>query len=106
MTSLPEASGSVTAGSQLSSVPVKCCRQSNGSPAPPPNRRYAQESPFTWRNCVGAVVLLALLVDDIGLSNSLGSADHPSRDDRLELGRSLLPDTVTGLEHIQADRTS
>ena len=28
-------------GSQLSSVPVKCCRQSSGSPGPLPNRRYA-----------------------------------------------------------------
>src|SRR5712691_10099468 len=30
------------------------------------------------------------------------SAGHPLRDDRLELGRSLLPDAVTGLENIKA----
>jgi hypothetical protein len=41
MTSRPAASGSVTAGSQLSSVPVKCCRKSNGRPGPLPKRRYA-----------------------------------------------------------------
>ena len=44
MTSLPEASGSVTAESQLSSVPVKCCRQSNGS------CRAVAEPPVTRRN--------------------------------------------------------
>src|SRR5712691_1121216 len=30
------------------------------------------------------------------------TAGHPLRDDRLELGRSLFPDAVTGLENIQA----
>jgi len=30
------------------------------------------------------------------------AATHPLRDDRLELGRPLLPDAVTGLEHIKA----
>ena len=35
----PPASWSATAGSQLSRVPVKCCRNTSGGPAPPPNRR-------------------------------------------------------------------
>ena len=34
-------SGSLTAGSQLSSVPVKCWRKSRGCPGPPPKRLYA-----------------------------------------------------------------
>src|SRR3989454_2685385 len=42
-----------------------------------------------------------------GRQSSLGAATvepttHPLRDDRLELGRSLLPDAVTGLENIQS----
>ena len=47
MTSRPPPSGSVTAGSQLSYVPVKCCRQSRGRRGPPPIRRYAYVSSFT-----------------------------------------------------------
>src|SRR5262249_35119469 len=34
MSSRPLASGSVTAGSQLSIVPVKCCKHSSGRPGP------------------------------------------------------------------------
>jgi hypothetical protein len=49
---------------------------------------------------VGAVVLLAVFVDDIGLSSK--AAVHPLGDDRLELGGSLFPDAVTGLENIEA----
>ena len=58
MSSRPDARMSVTAGSQLSSVPVKCCRQMRGGAAPPPKRRYAYVSFAVGRNCVGAVMLL------------------------------------------------
>ena len=54
---------------------------------------------------MGAVVLLAVAVDDIGhlqLQLSSKAATHPLRDDRLELRCSLFPDAVTGLENIQA----
>src|SRR5207245_1730371 len=48
-------------GSQKSSVPVKCCRQSSGGapPDPRPKRRYAYVSTPVATNCVGAVMLLA-----------------------------------------------
>ena len=39
ITSRLPASWSVTAGSQLSRVPVKCCRKTSGGAAPPPKRR-------------------------------------------------------------------
>jgi len=39
MTSRPTASGSVTEGSQLSKVPVKCWRHNSGRPLPFPKRR-------------------------------------------------------------------
>ena len=66
MTSRPHARASVTAGSQLSSVPVKCCRKTRGCEAPPPKRRYAYvsfcTSFCTWRNCVAAVMLLGTAI--------------------------------------------
>src|SRR5260370_31076105 len=62
MTSRPDARIPVTAGSQLSRLPVKCCRNSRGHPAPPPKRRYAYVSFFAWRNCVGAVTLLGTII--------------------------------------------
>jgi len=60
VTSRPRAIGSVTAGSQKSSVPVKCCKQRSGGPDPRPKRRYAYVSTPVATNCVGAVMLLAL----------------------------------------------
>src|SRR5215204_5980272 len=39
ITSRADASGSVTAGSQFSRVPMKCCRHKRGRPGPLPNRR-------------------------------------------------------------------
>jgi len=60
MSSRPDARTSVTAGSQLSSVPVKCCRQMSGGAAPPPKRRYAYVSFAAGRNCVIEVILLGL----------------------------------------------
>src|SRR5262249_8976916 len=65
MTSRPVASGSVTAGSQLSRVPVKCWRNSNGRAGPLPKRRNAYVSFLPRRNWVGAFVLLAAVVIDI-----------------------------------------
>src|SRR5467141_2228384 len=35
-------------------------------------------------------------------ATSVEATTHPLRDDRFELGRSLLPDGVTGLEDVQA----
>src|SRR5271154_497996 len=63
--SLPRASGSVTAASQLSRVPVKCCRHRRGRPEPAPKRRYAYRVSFTSINCVGAVMLLEEFLADI-----------------------------------------
>src|SRR5271154_7328435 len=60
MTSRPTASGSVTVGSQLYKVPVKCWRHISGRPLPFPMRRQAYFSSLVSMNCVGAVVLLAL----------------------------------------------
>jgi len=59
VTSRPRAIGSVTAGSQKSSVPVKCCKQRSGGADPRPKRRYAYVSTPVATNCVGAVMLLA-----------------------------------------------
>src|SRR5262245_49774068 len=64
-TSRFDASGSVTAGSQLSSVPVKCWRQISGRLIPPPRRRYAYVPRRPCRNWVAAVVLLSVVVTDI-----------------------------------------
>src|ERR1700722_17120429 len=65
ITSRSIASGSVTAGSQLSSVPVKCCRHSSGSCDPEPKRRYAYRSPPAWRNWVGAVLVFGVFLLDM-----------------------------------------
>ena len=65
MTSRPDASGSVTAGSQLSNVPVKCWRHSRGKLGPLPKRRYAYVSSLVSMNCVGAVVLLASVISNL-----------------------------------------
>src|SRR5271163_490037 len=62
------ASGSVTAGSQLSSVPVKCCRHSNGGFDPEPKRRYAYRSFPAWINLVGVVTMLGPFLDDMELT--------------------------------------
>src|SRR5271156_1119110 len=58
ITSRSIASGSVTAGSQLSSVPVKCCKHSSGRFDPEPNRRYAYRSFPAWINRVGVLAIL------------------------------------------------
>src|SRR5271156_3572769 len=65
ITSRSIASGSVTAGSQLSSVPVKCCKHRSGSFDPEPKRRYAYRSPPAWRNWVGAVPVFGVLLLDM-----------------------------------------
>src|SRR5882757_5166354 len=64
ITSRSIASGSVTAGSQLSSVPVKCCRHSSGSFDPEPKRRYAYRSFPAWINRVGVVMILGPFLID------------------------------------------
>src|SRR5580658_2137976 len=77
MTSRPDARISVTAGSQLSRFPVKCCRQTRGCAEPPPKRRYAYVSFFTWRNCVGTVMLLGTIVKvDISIHPPSKRRDH------------------------------
>src|SRR5437870_10090173 len=73
VTSRPRAIGSVTAGSQKSSVPVKCCRQSSGGapPDPRPKRRYAYVSTPVATNCVGAVTLLASAWTSVAIATLL-----------------------------------
>src|SRR5271169_872581 len=61
ITSRPEARASVTAGSQLSSVPVKCFRKTRGCAAPPPKRRNSYDSFFTCTNCGSAVMSLGAI---------------------------------------------
>ena len=61
MSSRPDARTSVTVRSQLSSVPVKCCRRMRGEAAPPPKRRYAYVSFAAGRNCVIAMISLGLV---------------------------------------------
>jgi hypothetical protein len=56
--------------------------------APWPARSWHRIEPFDMRTSSAAVILKA--------------APHPLPDDRLELGRSLLPDAVASLENIQA----
>src|ERR1700728_18922 len=70
ITSRPAASGSVTAGSQLSSVPVKCCRHRSGSFDPEPKRRYAYCALPASINLVGAVMMLVVFSLDMYLRSS------------------------------------
>src|SRR5277367_6128024 len=78
ITSRSHASGSVTAGSQLSSVPVKCWRHSSGSFDPEPKRRYAYRSFPTWINRVGVVTMLGPFLVDMELT--------PTQDLQLQSG--------------------
>src|SRR5712664_279212 len=65
--------------------------------------RRAQAHSRLERNA-NAVVLLPVFITDIVAPTGLevGATTHPLRDDRLELGRSFLPDAVAGLEDVQA----
>src|SRR5262249_55852932 len=56
MTGRSFARPSVTLGSQLSSPPRKCCKNTTGVPVLAPNRLYAYLTPLASRNCVGVVL--------------------------------------------------
>src|SRR5262249_37622959 len=56
MTGRSIAKPSVTLGSQLSSPPRKCCRNTTGVPVAAPNRLYAYVTPFASMNRVGEVL--------------------------------------------------
>src|SRR5215468_10243303 len=53
---------SVTLGSQLSSPPRKCCRNTTGVPVAAPNRLYEYVTPFASMNRVGEVLCELVMV--------------------------------------------